>query len=271
MRVIVQFLEVGQVFGQISDVIVGPAKALHFRTEGLVPFLLDGEVDHWCKRLPREEGVPLLARKDSSGVGVFSHSEGARVTGTVASPGEQELWVVWEEVIPIEGGVNRALSQSQDSVVVLRGHSFDATMPVVSGYDSELFDDLRGRRSWAIVKVRWWRPGVWFVRCSRPRWTEKVKFLDGHLRISDDEQLVDICRGRAAGGVAWVAERVEVSVVPKDLYHSMKDRPSWSLRGLVVLSRDKDATTDCSGGGVKDVWGRVSGLIVIAEHLYRDA
>jgi hypothetical protein len=271
MCVVVQFLEIGQVFGQVSDVIVGPAKALHFCMKGLVSFLLDGEVDHRHKSLSRKEGVPLFAREDSSGVRVFSCSEGARVTGAVASPREQELWVVWEEVISVEGGVNRAPPQSRDGVVMLWGHSFDTTMPVMPGYDSEFFDDFRGWRMWAIVEVWRWRPGVWFVWRSCPRQMEKVKFLDGYLRVSDDEQLVDVRHGRAVSGLAWVVERVEVSIVPKDLYNSMKDHSSWSLRGLVVLPHDEDATTDCSGGGIKDVRSRVPGLIVVAEHLYCDA
>jgi hypothetical protein len=76
-HVVVQFLEVGQVFGQVSDVIVGPAEALHFRAEGLISLLLDGKIDHRCESLPREEGVRLLACEDSSRVGVFSRSEGA--------------------------------------------------------------------------------------------------------------------------------------------------------------------------------------------------
>jgi hypothetical protein len=207
-------------------VIVGPAKVLHFCTKGLVSFLLDGEVDHRCESLPRKEGVPLLAREDSSGVRVFSHSEGAQVTGAVASPREQELWVVREEVVPVERGVNQTPPQSWDGIVVLWGHSFDMTVPVMSRYDSELFDDFRGRHTWAIVKVWRWRPGIWFVWRGRPRWMEKVKFLDGYLRVSDDEQLVDVRRGQAASGLARVAERVEVGIVPKNLYNSMKDRSS---------------------------------------------
>jgi hypothetical protein len=193
------------------------------------------------------------------------------VTGAVTPPREQKLWVVWEEVVSIEGGVNRAPSQSRDGVVVLWGHSFDVAMPVMSGYDSELFDDFRGRRTWAIVKGRRWRAGVWFVWRGRPRRAEKVKSLNGYLWVSDDEQLVDVCRRRAASGLAWVVERVEVGIVPKDLYNSVKDCSSWSLQGLVVLSSDEDTTMDCSGGGIEDVRSCISGLVVIAEHLYRDA
>jgi hypothetical protein len=153
-RVIVQFLEVGQVFGQISDLIVGTVEVLHFRAEGLIPFLLDGKIDHQYESLPGKEGVRLLAGEDSSGVGVFSHSEGARVTGAVASPRQEELWVVREEVVPVERGVNRAPPQSWDGVVMLWRHPFDAMMPVMSGHDSEFFDDFRGRRAWVIVEVR---------------------------------------------------------------------------------------------------------------------
>jgi hypothetical protein len=65
-------------------------------------------------------------------------------------------------------------------------------------------------------------------------------------------------------------EGVEVGVVSKDLYDPVKDRSSRSLRGLVVLSHDKNATVDCPRGGVKDIRGRVSGLTVVAEHLYRE-
>jgi hypothetical protein len=83
--------------------------------------------------------------------------------------------------------------------------------------------------------------------------------------------LVDVHHRRATSGFAWVAERVDVGVVPKDLHDPMKDRPSWSLWGLVVLPSDEDATTNCSRGGVEDVWSCVSGLIVVAEHLYHDA
>jgi hypothetical protein len=144
-------------------------------------------------------------------------------------------------------------------------------MPVGSGYDSELFDDFRSRRTRVVVEVWRWRPGVWFVWHSCPRWTEKVKFLDGYLRISDDEQLVNVRHRRAASGLARVVERVEVGIVPEDLYDPVKDCSSWSLRGLVVLPCDEDMTTDCSGGGIEDIQSRVSGLVVIAEYLYRDA
>jgi hypothetical protein len=64
---------------------------------------------------------------------------------------------------------------------------------------------------------------------------------------------------------------MELSVVSEDLYDPMKDRPSWGLWGLIVLSRDKDAATDCSRRGVEDVQGGIPGLTVITEHLYGDA
>jgi hypothetical protein len=76
------------------------------------------------------------------------------VTGAVAPPREKELWVVREEVVPVKRGINRASPQSWDGVVMSRGHPFNATMPVVSGYDSKLFDDFRGQCAWAIVEVR---------------------------------------------------------------------------------------------------------------------
>jgi hypothetical protein len=174
---------------------VGIAEALHFRAKGLVSFLSDGEIDHRCEGLPGEEGICLLAGEDSSGVGIFSCPEGTRVTGAVTSPRKEELWVVREEVIPVERGVDRAPPQSWDGIVMLWGHPFDATMPVRSGHDSEFFDDFRGRRAWAVVEVWRWRPRVWFVWRSCPRQTEEIEFLDGHLWVSDDEQLVDICHG----------------------------------------------------------------------------
>jgi hypothetical protein len=84
--VVIQFLEVGQVFGQVPDLVMGVAEALYFSTKGLVPFLLDGEIDHQCEGLSREEGVRLLAGEDPSRVGVFPRPERVRMIGTVASP-----------------------------------------------------------------------------------------------------------------------------------------------------------------------------------------
>jgi hypothetical protein len=246
-------------------------EALYFRAKGFVPFLPDSKIDHWHKGLSGEEGVCLLAGEDPAGIGIFLRSEGARVARAVASPWKEEFWVVQEEVIPVKRGVDRASPQSWDGVVVVQGYSFDVTLPVVSGYDPKLFNDFRDRRAWAIVEVRRWWSRVQFIWHSCPWWTKEIEFLDGYLRVPDDEQLVDVCRGRTASGFAGIADRVEISVVPEDLYNSMEDRPSWSLRGLVVLPCDEDATADCSGGRIKDIQGRVSGLVVIAEHLYHDA
>jgi hypothetical protein len=64
---------------------------------------------------------------------------------------------------------------------------------------------------------------------------------------------------------------VELGVVSEDLHDPMKDCPSWSLWGLVVLSCNEDATVNCSRGGIEDVRGGIPGLIVIVEHLYGDA
>jgi hypothetical protein len=75
-RIVIQFLEIGQVLSQISDMIVGPAEALHFRTKGVVS-LLDSEVNHGRESFPREEGIRFLTCEDPSGIRVFSRSEGA--------------------------------------------------------------------------------------------------------------------------------------------------------------------------------------------------
>jgi hypothetical protein len=64
---------------------------------------------------------------------------------------------------------------------------------------------------------------------------------------------------------------MELGVISEDLHDSVEDRPSWGLWGLVVLSCDEDATTNCSGRGVEDVRGGVPGLVVVVEHLYSDA
>jgi hypothetical protein len=76
-HVIVELLEIGQVFGQIPDLIVSVAEALYFGAEGLVPFLLDSKINHRHKGFPGEEGVCLFTSEDSSGIGVFPRPEGA--------------------------------------------------------------------------------------------------------------------------------------------------------------------------------------------------
>jgi hypothetical protein len=85
VRVVIQLLKIGQVFGQIPNLIMGVAEALYFGTEGLIPFLSDGEIDHWRKGLSGEEGVCLFAGEDSSRVGIFPRSERAQVIGAVVS------------------------------------------------------------------------------------------------------------------------------------------------------------------------------------------
>jgi hypothetical protein len=77
LGVIVQFLEVGQVFSQVSDSVVCVSKMLYFSVQGFVPFLLDGEVDHGGECFSGEEGVSLLACEDSAGVQIFSCPEWA--------------------------------------------------------------------------------------------------------------------------------------------------------------------------------------------------
>jgi hypothetical protein len=75
-RVVIQFLEVGQVFGQIPDLVVRVSKALYLGMEGFVSFLSDGEVDHWHERFSGKEGVCFFAGEDSSRIGVLPCSEG---------------------------------------------------------------------------------------------------------------------------------------------------------------------------------------------------
>jgi hypothetical protein len=193
------------------------------------------------------------------------------MTRAVASSRKEELWIVREEVVSVEGGVDRSSSQSWDSVIMSWRHPFDVLVPVVPGYNPELFDNFGGRRAWVIVEVQGWRSWVWFVwrGCSwRPK---EVEFLDGHFQVSDDEELINVGCRQAARGFAWVMERVEIGVVSKDLYDSMEDHSSWGLWGLVVLSRDKDTTMHRSRGGVEDVWCGISCLIVVTEHLYGNA
>jgi hypothetical protein len=268
--VVIQLLEIGQVFGQVSNLIMGIAKVLYFSAEGLISLLLNGKIDHWHEGLSGEEGVRLLAGEDPLGVGIFPCSERVQVAGAVASLRKEEFGVVGEEVIPVEGGIHRSSSQSWDRVVMLWCHPLDVLVPVISGYNPEFFRDFGGGRAWSIVKVWGRRPWIWFVWCGCLWRLKEVELLDRYLWVSDDKQLVHVGCGRAAEGFTWVTERVEIGVVPKDLHNSMKDRPSWGLWGLVVLSCNEDVTADCSRRGVEDVRGGVPGLTVIAEHLYGD-
>jgi hypothetical protein len=73
--VIVQFLEVGQIFGQVFNPIMYASEALYFSVQGFILFLSDGKVNHWGKCLPGEEGIGLLACKDSVRVWILSHSK----------------------------------------------------------------------------------------------------------------------------------------------------------------------------------------------------
>jgi hypothetical protein len=269
--VVVEFLEIGQVFGQVPDLIVGVAEALYFGAKGLVPFLLDSKIDHGREGFPGEEGVRLLTGEDSAGIGVFPCPEGTQVAGAVASSQEEEFGVIGEEVVPVKRGLNRPSSQPGDSIVVLWCHPLDVSVPVISRYNPKFFHDFGGGHAWVIVKVWRWRPWVWLVWDGCPWWSKEVEFLDRHLWISNDEQLVHIGHGRTTGGFTGVVERMELGVVSKDLYDPMKDRPSWGLRGLVILPRNEDTTADCSGRGIEDVRGGVPGLTVITEHLYGDA
>jgi hypothetical protein len=155
-RIIVEFLEISQVFGQVSNVIVGSLEALHFRAESIVSFLLDGEVDHGCEGLSRVEGIRFFACKDSSGVGVLPRPEGTRMIEAVTPPREEKLRVIQEKVVSEKGGVNRLSSQSRDGIIVLRGYPVDAALPVRPRYDPEFFGDFGGRRAWTIVEIRGW-------------------------------------------------------------------------------------------------------------------
>jgi hypothetical protein len=64
---------------------------------------------------------------------------------------------------------------------------------------------------------------------------------------------------------------VYVSIVPKDLDDTVKDGPTGSLWGLVILSGDEDMTVDCSWGEVEDIQGGIPCLAVIVKDLYGDA
>jgi hypothetical protein len=64
---------------------MGISEALYFGVQGLVPFLSDGEINHWRECLPRKEGVHFLASEDPPRVGVLPHSEWTRVAGAVVS------------------------------------------------------------------------------------------------------------------------------------------------------------------------------------------
>jgi hypothetical protein len=194
-RVVIELLEIGQVFGQVSDLIVGVAEALYFGAEGLVPFLPDSEINHRREGFPGEEGVCLFTSEDSSGIGVFPRSEGVQMTRAVAPSREKEFGVVREEVVPVERGFNRPSSQPRDGVVVLWRHPFDVSVPVVSRYNPEFFHDFGGGRTRAIVKVWGWRPWVRLIRGGCPWRSKEVEFLDRHLRVSDNEQLVHISHG----------------------------------------------------------------------------
>jgi hypothetical protein len=193
------------------------------------------------------------------------------MTGTVVSPREKELGVVGDKVVPVEGGLDWSPSQPGDSVVVLWHHPLDVSVPVVSGYNPEFFHDFGGGCAQAIVEVWGWRPRVRLIWGGCPWRPEEVEFLDRHLRVSDNEQLVHISHGRAARSFRGVAGGMEFGVVSENLYDSMEDCPSWGLWGLVVLPCDEDAAADCSGRGIENVRGGIPGLVVVAEHLYGDA
>jgi hypothetical protein len=193
------------------------------------------------------------------------------MTRAVASLREKEFGVIGEEVVPVERGFDWPSSQPGNSVVVLWCHPFDVSVPVVSRYNPEFFHDFGGGCVRAIVKIWGWRPQVWLVRGGCPWRPKEVKFLDRHLWVSDNEQLVHISHRRAARGFTGVAEGMELGVVSEDLHDSVEDRLSWGLWGLVILPRDEDATANCSRRGVKDVRGGVSGLVIVVEHLYGNA
>jgi hypothetical protein len=84
--VVIQFLEVGQVFGQVSNSIVGAPESLDFGVQGFVPFLSNGKVDHRGEHFSREEGIGLFTGEDPSRVRIFPCPERVRVAGAVVSP-----------------------------------------------------------------------------------------------------------------------------------------------------------------------------------------
>jgi hypothetical protein len=156
LRVIVQFLEIGQVFSQVPDPVMGIPEALYFGAEGFVSLLSDSEVDHQGKHHSREEGVCLFTGEDLSGVGVLPRPEWVQMTGTVASLQQEEFGIVREEVVSVEGGFHQSSSQSGNGVIVLWRQPFNVSMPVISGYNPKFFHDFRGQRVWTVVKVWRW-------------------------------------------------------------------------------------------------------------------
>jgi hypothetical protein len=64
LSVIIQFLEVGEVFSQVSNSFMYVSEALYFSVQGLILLLPDSEIDHGDEHLPREEGISLFACED---------------------------------------------------------------------------------------------------------------------------------------------------------------------------------------------------------------
>jgi hypothetical protein len=68
LSVIILFLNIGQLLGQVSDPVVHALEALYFSTKGFIPFLLDSKVDHGSECLCGVEGVSFLLSEDPLGV-----------------------------------------------------------------------------------------------------------------------------------------------------------------------------------------------------------
>jgi hypothetical protein len=83
--IIILFLDLSQLLGQVSDSVVCTPEALYLSAESFVLFLLDGEVDHRGECLCGVEGISFLLRENPSGVRVFSHSEWTQVLKAITT------------------------------------------------------------------------------------------------------------------------------------------------------------------------------------------
>ena len=100
----IELFEFGQVFSKICHSLVGPAEALYFSLKGSVSFSIECIVNHGGECFVWVEGVSLLLGKPLMRVWVWSGTKWSQVLGTVLSLRENDLWVVWGEVIAVEGG-----------------------------------------------------------------------------------------------------------------------------------------------------------------------
>jgi hypothetical protein len=84
--IIILFLDLSQLLGQVSNFVMCVPEALYLGVEGFIPFLLDGEVDHRGEHLCRVEGISFLLHENPSRVWVFSCSEWTRVLKAITTP-----------------------------------------------------------------------------------------------------------------------------------------------------------------------------------------